>query len=70
MNVTVLAKDDEALLVRINKGGVVVSANIGDISDMGDKSDHFNTIEGQWRDLPPGQHGQGLGYLLEHRLRL
>lgn len=24
MNVTVLAKDDEALLVRINKGGVVV----------------------------------------------
>ena len=45
MNVTVLAKDDEALLVRINKGGVVVSANIGDISDMGDKNDHFNTIE-------------------------
>ena len=45
MNVTVLAKDDEALLVRINKGGVVVSANTGDISDMGDKNDHFNTIE-------------------------
>ena len=43
--VKVLAKDDEAMMIRTDKGGVVVEATIGDISDKGNGNDHFNTID-------------------------
>ena len=41
--VKVLAKDDEAMMIRTDKGGVVVEATIGDIS--GTDNDHFNSID-------------------------
>ena len=42
MNVTVLHKDDSAMMIRVNEGGTVVEGVVGDISGVG--NDHFNTI--------------------------
>ncbi|MDY4171824.1 MAG: S-layer homology domain-containing protein, partial [Evtepia sp.] len=42
MTVSVLAKGDDALGIRVDKGGVVVSGAIGDIEGIA--NDHFNTI--------------------------
>ena len=42
MNVTVLVKGDEALMIRVNEGGTVVEGVWGDISAT--QNDHFNTI--------------------------
>ena len=42
MNVTVLHKDDSAMMIRVNEGGTVVEGVVGDIS--GQHNDHFNTI--------------------------
>lgn len=42
MSVSVLAKGNDALLVRLDKGGAVVSGVIGDIGGI--NNDHFNTI--------------------------
>ena len=42
MNVTVLHKDDSAMMIRVNEGGTVVEGVVGDISGL--RNDHFNTI--------------------------
>ena len=42
MNVTVLHKDDSAMMIRVNEGGTVVEGTIGDIG--GTSNTHFNTI--------------------------
>ena len=42
MNVTVLHKDDSAMMIRVNEGGTVVEGVVGDISGL--HNDHFNTI--------------------------
>ena len=41
MNVTVLHKDDSAMMIRVNEGGTVVEGVVGDISGL--RNDHFNT---------------------------
>ena len=43
MNVTVLHKDDSAMMIRVNEGGTVVEGVIGDITGI--DNDHFNSFK-------------------------
>ena len=42
MNVTVLHKDDSAMMIRVNEGGTVVEGVVGDIGGVG--NNYYNTI--------------------------
>ena len=47
MNVTVLHKGDEALMIRVNEGGVVVEGVVGDIGGLNNNNANTFTVNGQ-----------------------